>query len=92
MGAQSVTHGALQAQQLPPPWMAPWADTCYRFDSNLLIGSSQILSQRGVQQRNPLGPSLFALAIHPCIIEAISVTESLHPGDLGFKPFFLNNK
>ena len=33
-------------------------------------------------------PSLFALAVHPCIIEATRVAESQHPGDLDFKAFF----
>ena len=42
-------------------WMTPWADTCYRHDSNLLVGSSRIQSRRGVQQGDPLGPSLFSL-------------------------------
>ena len=32
-----------------------------------------------------------ALAIHPCIIEATRVVESLHPGDLDFKAFFLDH-
>ena len=45
-------------------------NTCYRHDSNLLVGSSLISSQRGVQQGDPLGPSFFALALHPCVIDA----------------------
>ena len=60
------------------------------YDSNLLVGSSQIRSQRGVQQGDPLGPSFFALAIHPCIIEAIRVAECQHNGDVDFKAFFLD--
>ena len=30
-------------------WMSPWADMCYRHDSNLVAGSLLIHSQRGVQ-------------------------------------------
>ena len=73
------------------PWLAPWVDTCYHFDSNLLVGTSQIPSQRGVQQEDPLEPSLFALAIHPCIVEAARVAEARYPGDLDYKAFFLDD-
>ena len=46
-----VSRGAvLSAVRSHFPWLALWADTCYRHDSNLLIGSSLISSQRGVQQ------------------------------------------
>ena len=59
-----VSRGSvLSAVHTHFPKLAPWADTCYRFDSNVLIGSSQIRSRRVVQQGDPLGPSLFALAI-----------------------------
>ena len=73
------------------PWMAPWADTCYRHDSNLLVGSSRIRSRRGVQQGDPLGPSLFSLAVHPCVVEAIRISEAQYPGDLDYKAFFLDD-
>ena len=60
-----VSRGAvLSAVREHFSWLAPWAATCYRFESNLLVGHSLIPSQRGAQ--HPLGPSLFALAIHPC--------------------------
>ena len=52
---------------------------------------SRIHSQRGVQQGDPLGPSLVALAIHPRILEAARVAESQHPGDIDFKAFFLDD-
>ena len=64
-----------------------------------LVGSSvrTILEpvQVGVQTRaegnGPLGPSLVALAIHPCIIEVARVAGSQHPGGLDFKSFFLDD-
>ena len=72
-----VSRGTvLSAVRTHFPWLAPWADTCYRHDYNLLTGSSLISSQRGVQQGGPLGPSLFALAIHPCVTEAARIAES----------------
>ena len=72
------------------PWMTPWADTCYRHDSNLLVGSSRIQSRRGVQQGDPLWPSLFPLAVHPCVVEAIRISEAQYPWDLDYKAFFLD--
>ena len=87
-----VSRGAvLSAVRTHFPWLAPWADTCYRFDSNLVIGDSLIRSQRGVQQGDPLGPSLFALAIHPCVTGSARFTESRFPGDLDFHSFFLDD-
>ena len=87
-----VSRGAvLSAVRTHFPWLAPWADTCYRFDSNLVIGDSLIRSQRGVQQGDPLGPSLFALAIHPCVTGSARLTESRFPGDVDFLSFFLDD-
>ena len=73
------------------PWMAPWAGTCDRHDSNLLVGGSCIQSRRGVQQGDPLGPSLFSLAVHPFIVEAVRISEAQYPSDLDFQAFFLDD-
>ena len=87
-----VSRGAvLSAVRRHFPWMTPWADTCYRHDSNLLVGSSRIRSRRGVQQGDPLGPSLFSLAVHPCVIEATRVSEAQFPLELDYKAFFLDD-
>ena len=68
----------------------PWAETCCRHNYNLLIGNSQIHSQRAVQQGDLFG-LFFAFAIHPCIIEAAQVTESQHLEAAIFNAFFLDD-
>ena len=73
-----------------PSW-APWADFCYRSQSNLLLGGERIHSSRGVQQGDPLGPALFSLAIHAHVLEAKAEVESLHPGELDVCVFFLDD-
>ena len=83
-----VSRGAvLSAVRTHFPWLAPWADTCYRFDSNLIIGDVLIRSQRGVQQGDPL----FALTIHPCVTGSARLSETRFPGDLDFHSFFLDD-
>ena len=37
--------------------------TAYATSSHLVIGNETILSETGVQQGDPLGPALFALAV-----------------------------
>ena len=87
-----LSRGAvLSAVRRHFPWMAPWADTCYRHGSNLLVGGSCIQSRRRVQQGDPLGPSLFSLAVHPSIVEAVRISEAQYPGDLDYKAFFLDD-
>ena len=71
--------------------IVPWADLCYRSPSSLVIGDSTIDSSRGVQQGDPLGPALFALAIHPVIPKACCLTLSAFPGSVDLSPFFLDD-
>jgi len=47
------------------PGLAPWTDFCYARPSKLVFGSRTISSECGVQQGDPLGPLLFALALQP---------------------------
>ena len=46
------------------PWLSPWADTCYRHDSKLLIGSSLISSLRRAARR-PSRPVSFRIGTPP---------------------------
>ena len=47
------------------PRLARFTTWCYQMPSSLRFGSFALESQTGVQQGNPLGPLLFAAAIHP---------------------------
>ena len=49
------------------PGLAPWAEWCYDSPSHLFFGSHRIASESGVQQGDPLGPLLFALALQPIL-------------------------
>jgi len=51
------------------PGLAPWAEFCYGSPSRLLFGTRTIPSETGVQQGDPLGPLLFALALQPVLSE-----------------------
>ena len=78
------------------PSLAPWVDCCYRHDSHLFTGSSAacdqvIPSSRGAQQGDPLGPALFALAIHSTIQEARQDTERSFPSGLDICAFYLDD-
>ena len=44
-----------------------------------------------LQQGDPLGPVLFALAIHPVIVEARAATEAMYPGGIDICSFFLDD-
>ena len=76
--------------------LAPWVGCCYRYDSHLFTGSCTacdrtIPNSRGVQQGDPLGPVLFALAIHPTIQEARLATERSFPSGLDICSFYLDD-
>ena len=49
------------------PKVYPLAYSAYRFPPFLFNGNSTILSAKGVQQGDPLGPLLFCLGIHDII-------------------------
>ena len=47
------------------PRLAPWVDFQYGEATPLYFGSTRLSSERGAQQGDPLGPALFAAALHP---------------------------
>src|SRR6185436_4605128 len=57
----------LETSQAYLPMLFPFVHASYAQHSVLLIHSSVVLSQEGVQQGDPLGPILFSLAIHSVI-------------------------
>ena len=61
------------------PGLFPWAAWCYAEPSNLLCGGRTIPSEYGVQQGEPLGPLLFALALQP-VLERLAAART--PGGL----------
>ena len=86
----------LRAVRVYFPSLSPWVDCCYRRESTLFTGSGiaalQIIpSTRGVQQGDPLGPILFALAAHPAIDEARAAAEASYPGGVDICSFYLDD-
>ena len=51
------------------PGLAPWAEWCYDSPSHLFFGTHRLSSESGVQQGDPLGPLLFAIALQPILQE-----------------------
>lgn len=60
------------------PEMFKFVEQCYRFPTNVYYGEKLILSQRGVQQGDPLGPALFCLTIHRIIVELKTLNLDLN--------------
>ena len=73
------------------PQLAPWVDFTYGARTGLWLDGKRLDSCRGVQQGDPLGPLLFALALQLAIekVKARSAAEA--PGDLDFMAFYLDD-
>jgi hypothetical protein len=73
------------------PRVVPWVDFCYREPSHLLLGGHRLASARGIQQGDPLGPWLFALALNEVVRAARLETTLLYPDKIDFSVFFLDD-
>ncbi len=73
------------------PGGAPWIDLCYAEDSQVILGEEILTSGRGVQQGDPAGPAIFALAIHEDVEEAKEAAEQTYPGELESVGLFLDD-
>ena len=62
------------------PGLAKWAEWCYGRSSKLFFDGAVVSSEVGVQQSDPLGPLLFALALQP-VLQRLSTVPGL---DLSF--------
>ena len=73
-------------QQAPDkfPALARWSTWCYQHATNLQFGDTVLQSNSGVQQGDPLGPLLFAAAIHP-------LAAALRTTALDFSVFYLDD-
>ena len=59
------------------PRLAPWVDFQYGEATPIYFGSTRLSSERGAQQGDPLGPALFAAALHPHIQDVQRHLEGL---------------
>jgi hypothetical protein len=69
------------------PALAPWTQFIYGCDAQLFCGDEIILSSRGVQQGDPLGPFLFALVLQPLLAglkEVVQLVDSVNNGAVGY--------
>lgn len=67
----------LREVRLRLPGLACWAEWCYSHHSRLLFQGTAISSEAGVQQGDPLGPLLFALALQPSLHAATTAEVEL---------------
>ena len=77
-------QAVLDSAALRFPALTRWVIWCYKQPSELHFGQTHLLSAGGVQQGDPLGPLLFASALHPLALEL-----SQGPLDLAF--FYLDD-
>lgn len=74
----------LQEARLRFPALARWATWCYGEPSRLQYGPATLQSCMGVQQGDPLGPLLFAAAVHRLALD-------LKAGPLDLSMFYLDD-
>ena len=67
----------LECVRQKAPIFAPWAELTYGQPAPLVVDENvAVLSQKGVQQGDPLGPLFFALAAHT-IVERLKTIPNL---------------
>ena len=69
--------GALAELRTHFPILSTWAHWCYGGHTKLFFGNFELASATGVQQGDPLGLLLFALCIHPLVLQ---LDRLLHEG------------
>jgi hypothetical protein len=84
-------NAVLQAVHEEFPGLAPFADYCYGAPTLLFLGKHTLRSERGVQQGDPLGPLLFALALQRCAEQARAEPTNAADGNLDLDFFFLDD-
>ena len=77
-------QAVLDSAALRFPARTRWVIWCYKQPSELHFGQTHLLSAGGVQQGDPLGPLLFASALHPLALE-------LSQGPLNLAFFYLDD-
>ena len=80
---------ALQEVRERFPEVARWTQWCYAKPSVLQFGEYNICSAAGVQQGDPLGPLLFAAALHPVVAGPSDL--SIDGASLDINTFFLDD-
>ena len=66
----------LEVAQRLVPEAYTFIDMAYAAKSNLQFGPETIFSEEGVQQGDPLGPTLFCLTIHPLLVNYATKSRS----------------
>ena len=73
----SINRSALFKEVHDMPSLSSLVEFSYGVQSHLLFGEHAILSGRGVQQGDPLGPLLFSLVLQPIVERIASEVPSL---------------
>ena len=88
----SVDRSAvLRAARRVLPGIVPWSDFCYSSPSLLKLGRLKLSSARGIQQGDPLGPALFAIAIHDALVRCREMVARERPNEIDFVAFYLDD-
>lgn len=74
------------------PELFPWVRYCYSNEPPYLwVGKEKLRSRTGVQQGDPLGPLLFALALHTPLAKLRERLHTNHPSETHLLSFYLDD-